>query len=153
MPSLPQALEAGKQPPICSGSPLLSGFISAFHPSVPGSKPKLTIYAFYIYSLLYCICHCNGKRTKINKKRPALAHISKLLFFTNIRVFVHLFAKEWSVSISVTRLGYFWKIFATNLISKVTQIIDDNLANFKMSLFPLKLPFWEPFGKIGLLLF
>ena len=43
-----------------------------YHPVAPGSSPKHTIFAFFIYkSNLCCICHV--KRTKI-KKRPRLAH-------------------------------------------------------------------------------
>ena len=36
------------------------------HPSDPGSNSNHTIYAFC--SLLYCICRCIRKRTKINKR-------------------------------------------------------------------------------------
>ena len=54
----------------------LSGFVCAFHSAVPGSNPKHAIYAFSIYSsLLYYICPCNEKRTKINKKVQGLARL------------------------------------------------------------------------------
>ena len=42
--------------------------------SSAGSSPKHTIYAFIICSIC-AICHV--KRTKINKKRPGLAHLKK----------------------------------------------------------------------------
>ena len=41
-------------------------FVCAYHPAAPGSNPKHTNYAFF--NLYYW--NCNGKRTKINKKRP-----------------------------------------------------------------------------------
>ena len=50
------------------------GFVCAYHPAAPGSNLKHTIYAFFN---LYW--NCNEKRTKINKKRPGLAHLKKLV--------------------------------------------------------------------------
>ena len=47
----------------------IRGFVCAYHPAAPGSNPKHTIYAFFN---LYW--NCNENRTKINKKRPGLAH-------------------------------------------------------------------------------
>ena len=44
------------------------------NPAAPGSSPKHTIYDFIIYSIC-AICHV--KRTKINTKRPGLAHLNK----------------------------------------------------------------------------
>ena len=60
---------------IAVGPPQLSGFIS--HPTVPGSNPKHTIYAFSINSLLYYICHCSKKRTKINKTEAGFGQYLK----------------------------------------------------------------------------
>ena len=48
----------------------LRGFICAYHPAAPGSNPKHTIYAFF--NLYYW--NCIKKITKVNKKRPGLAH-------------------------------------------------------------------------------
>ena len=57
----------------CQGvPPELSGFVSAYNLVIPGSSPKHTMNAFiFIVNLCY-ICHV--KTTKINKKRPDLAH-------------------------------------------------------------------------------
>ena len=61
--------------------PKLSGFICAYHPAAPGSSPKHAshvkrtkrgrVWPIEKTSATY-ICHV--KRTKINKKRPGLAH-------------------------------------------------------------------------------
>ena len=51
----------------------LCGFICAYHPAALGSNPKHTIYTFF--NLYYW--NCDEKRTKINKKRPGLAHFKK----------------------------------------------------------------------------
>ena len=56
------------------GARWLSRFVCTYHPTVQGSIPKYTTYALK-YQILYYICHCVEKRTKINKKRPGLAHI------------------------------------------------------------------------------
>ena len=50
-----------------------SGFVCVYHPAAPCSNPKHTIYAFF--NLYYW--NWNEKRTKINKKRPGLAHFFK----------------------------------------------------------------------------
>ena len=52
----------------------ISGFVCVFHPVVLGLNPKHSIHTFSIYSLFYYIYHCIEKRTKINKRKPSLAH-------------------------------------------------------------------------------
>ena len=58
--------------------PQLSGSVCAFHPAarvrIP-SKPSQLL--FHLQSNLCYNCHCIVKRTKINKKRPGLAHLKK----------------------------------------------------------------------------
>ena len=47
--------------------------VNSSAPAVAGSNP---INAFSIYSqILYYICHCLEKRTKINKNGPGFPHI------------------------------------------------------------------------------
>ena len=55
--------------------PWLSEFVCAFHPATPGSSPKHTIYTLKHLKLNLCIV----KGTKINKKRPGLAHLKNTL--------------------------------------------------------------------------
>ena len=57
-------------------SPSLRGFICAHHSAAPGSNPKHTINAFFNLKCWNCISVCcwNKKWTKVNKKRPGLAH-------------------------------------------------------------------------------
>ena len=58
------------------GSLQPSGFVYAYHSAVPGSNPKFTIYTSSIYSQIFNhICQSVVKRTKINRKRPSLAHL------------------------------------------------------------------------------
>ena len=46
------------------------------HPAVPSSNPKHTIYTFCTnIKILHYICYCVEKWTKVDKKRPGLAHI------------------------------------------------------------------------------
>ena len=63
------------------GPPQLSGFVNTYNPEVRGSNPKHAIYAF----ILYYICRCIVKRTKINKKRPGQDNIIKNLFAMQLR--------------------------------------------------------------------
>ena len=56
------------------GTPLFSGFVCAFHPAVPGSNPKHTIYAF---SILYYICHCIEERKKNTQKEARFGQYFK----------------------------------------------------------------------------
>ena len=71
-------------------TPLLSGVVCAYHFAVLGSSPKHTIYAFIIYSIC-AIGICHVKSTKINKKRPGLAHLFKKRLINANVVFCFLF--------------------------------------------------------------
>ena len=57
-------------------------FVCAYHSAAPGSNPKHTIYAFF--NLYYW--NCIEKITKINKKRPGLAHFLKKTPSVNILI-------------------------------------------------------------------
>ena len=63
------------------------GFICAYHLAAPGSNPKHTIYTFF--NLYYW--NCDEKRTKINKKRPGLAHFKKRMQMTDFYKMFHWF--------------------------------------------------------------
>ena len=83
-------------------------FIRSRHSSVDSSvssilKSRVQITSipsilFSIYSLLYCICHCIEKRTKINIKRLGLAHFfKKAMLRTNCSFFNILFVQIFEV--------------------------------------------------------
>ena len=65
-------------------------FLYTYHPAGPGLSPKHTIYAFIIYSQHLCYIFL-VKRTKINKKRPGLAH-SKRIVITDVATSFRLVA-------------------------------------------------------------
>ena len=78
--------------------PWLRGFVCAYHPAAPGLDPKHTIYAFFN---LYW--NCNEKRTKINKKRPGLAHFFKKSCYDYYVVVYHC-------------IGVIYLVIATNMM-------------------------------------
>ena len=56
----------------------LNGSVCAYHSADLGSNPKLNINAcsicIVVFDITYIFCNWLVKRTKINKKRPVLAH-------------------------------------------------------------------------------
>ena len=61
-----------------NGRQKLSGSVCAYHSADLGSNPKLNINAcsicIVVFDITYIFCNWLVKRTKINKKRPVLAH-------------------------------------------------------------------------------
>ena len=56
----------------------------------------------------------------------------------------------------MTRLGYFWKVLGTNILTKLAQIFNDFLGYLEKALFRSKLfwlLFWATLGKIGSLFY
>ena len=47
---------------------------------------------------------------------------------------MHFIASASLVVSSVTRLGYFWKVLATNFLTKAAQIFDNGLGYFEKTL-------------------
>ena len=70
-------------------------FVCAYHPAAPGSNPNHTIYAFF--NMYYW--NCIEKITRINKKRPGLAHFlsmyNKSIYISIPMIAVSLISLPW----------------------------------------------------------
>ena len=70
-------------------------FVCAYHPAAPGSNPNHTIYAFF--NMYYW--NCIEKITRINKKRPGLAHFlsmyNKSIYILIPMIAVSLISLPW----------------------------------------------------------
>ena len=53
------------------------------HPRFKSQAHHLRFFQFILFKLYICHLNWNVKRTKINKKRPGLAHFKKNIFLLN----------------------------------------------------------------------
>ena len=57
------------------------------HPGFESQAHHLCLFQFILFKLYICHLNWNVKRTKINKKRPGLAHLKKTVLSAAVKIF------------------------------------------------------------------